>query len=177
MDAFAVSITNGFVVREMKLQHALRMSLFFGGFQAIMPALGWFLGSKLSTFMLQWDHWVAFLILAAIGGKMIWEAMKPGKADDKKDCSPVDCTKVNNLFLLAVATSIDAFAVGLSFALLKMSILGPVLIIGGVTFAISLAGYYIGKRVGHFFENKIEIAGGLILIGIGVKILLEHLVK
>lgn len=175
MDAFAVSVANGIAVHGMGLSKTIRMSLFFGGFQALMPALGWLLGSKLSKFMTSWDHWVAFIILTAIGSKMIYEAWKNSRSGEKKECSAVDCSRLRVLFLLAVATSIDAFAVGLSFALLKMSIIGPVLIIGGITACVSFAGYYLGRSVGHFFENKIEVVGGLILIGIGLKILFEHL--
>ncbi len=176
MDSFAVSVANGIVVRNMGIPHTLRMSLFFGGFQALMPALGWFLGVKLNRFISEWDHWVAFAILSFIGCRMIWEAVKSSKDEEKKECSSVDCSRLSTLSLLAVATSIDAFAVGLSFALLNMSIVAPVLIIGGITAVVSFSGYYIGKTVGHFFENKVEIVGGVILIGIGVKILLERLV-
>jgi putative Mn2+ efflux pump MntP len=107
---------------------------------------------------------------------MIYEAQKNSKIKEKNVCSAVDCSSMKTLFLLAVATSIDSFAVGLSFALLQISIIGPVLIIGGITACVTFAGYYLGRSVGHFFENKIEVVGGVILIGIGIKILLEHLV-
>ena len=171
MDAFAVSVASGFIIRQVRIKHALTMGLWFGVFQAIMPVAGWYGGKTLYNFMSGFDHWVAFVLLAFIGSKMIYESLRiKDIEEDKKD--PMN---MRILFILAVATSIDAFAVGLSLAFLKVSILLPVLVIGAVTFAMSFAGVYIGARGSHFFEKKIEIIGGLILIGIGIKIFLSYI--
>jgi putative Mn2+ efflux pump MntP len=169
MDALAVSIAAGLTLRRSRIPSALKIGLFFGGFQAIMPFVGWACGIHLLRFIQSIDHWVAFGLLVFIGGKMIYEAFKIEEAEKQ------DYLHTPVLFVLAVATSIDALAVGLSFALLKVAILAPVIIIGCTTFVISFAGLLLGKQIGHFFEKKIEIAGGIILIGIGIKILVEHL--
>jgi len=169
MDAFAVAVASGYAISRMNLGHALRMALFFGGFQAIMPVAGWLLGLSVRQFIAGFDHWLAFGLLLFVGGKMIWEARHEEEFVEK---NPLN---IATLFMLALATSIDALAVGLSLSFLAVAILLPAAIIGAVTFALSLAGVYVGKAFGHFFENKIEIVGGLVLIGIGVKILLEHL--
>lgn len=170
MDAFAVSIVTGSMYRELKIRHALRMALFFGGFQAVMPILGFLAGLSLKGLISAYDHWIAFGLLVFVGGKMIYESLKIEAAQKNLDPS-------NLLVLLAlsVATSIDALAVGISLSMLTASIVGAAAIIGLVTFALSYTGILIGKRFGHFFESRIEIVGGLILIGIGVKILVQHL--
>lgn len=173
MDAFAVAVTSGFILKKMKFYHAFKIALFFGGFQAIMPVLGWLAGLTVKDYIQAFDHWIAFGLLLFIGGKMIYESFKI-KEEEEKECDP---TRFGNLLLLAIATSIDALAVGITFAFLKISILSPVIIIGCVTFILSLTGVYVGNRVGHFFENKLELFGGLVLIGIGVKILIEHLLQ
>jgi len=145
-------------------------ALFFGGFQALMPVIGWFGGVEFSGFVTGYDHWIAFILLVLIGGKMIHESMtsQPGeRAANLLDLRLLTC--------LAVATSIDALAVGVTFAFLDISIIVPVVVIGIVTFALSFLGVFIGNRFIGFFENRIGIVGGLILIGIGVKILLEDL--
>jgi putative Mn2+ efflux pump MntP len=170
MDAFAVSIASGITIRQLHVRHALTIATWFGVFQAVMPLLGWLGGVTLNQWVSGVDHWIAFVLLAVIGGKMIYEAFKIEEVEEKNN--PLD---VYVLFVLSVATSIDAFAVGLSLAMLKVKILRPVLIIGGITFAVSFAGVYLGRRIGHFFEKKIEVVGGLTLIGIGVKILADHL--
>jgi putative Mn2+ efflux pump MntP len=171
MDAFAVSIVSGVTIQRMHIRHALKIAVFFGGFQALMPLLGWLCGSWATEYVQVFDHWVAFGLLLAIGAKMIHESFQMKENDSQKD--PLN---IYILFGLAVATSIDAFAVGLTFSFLTGTILAPILIIGVITFALSFAGTYLGDRFGHLFENKIEIAGGLILIGMGVKILIEHLI-
>jgi putative Mn2+ efflux pump MntP len=173
MDAFAVSAVSGSVYRQLHIKHALRMALFFGGFQALMPLLGWLAGEKLSTFIVEYDHWIAFGLLALIGGKMIYEASKIKDVEDK----PQDPSNMGTLLVLSVATSIDALVVGVTLTLVTKFILEAVLLIGIITFAISFLGWQLGKRAGHVFENKIEILGGLILIAIGLKILLGHLFK
>lgn len=169
-DAFAVSVSSGAIIEQLRLRHALRIALFFGFFQAIMPWLGWRIGSLASDLIRSVDHWLAFVILCAIGGKMIYESFWLEK-EQKEAADPLN---LYVLFSLAIATSIDALAVGVTFSFLDISILAPVLVIGAVTFLFSLAGTYIGEYCGHIFENRIELAGGLILIAIGSKILLEH---
>jgi manganese efflux pump family protein len=170
MDAFAVSIVTGSVYRELHIKHAIRMALFFGGFQAVMPVIGFLAGLGLKDHIAAWDHWVAFGLLSFVGGKMILEAFEIKSAEKNPDPS-------NLLILLAlsVATSIDALAVGITLSLLTSAIVLAVTLIGVITFGLSYAGVYIGKRFGHFFEARIEVLGGLILIAIGVKILIEHL--
>ncbi|MEK6775723.1 MAG: manganese efflux pump MntP family protein [bacterium] len=169
MDAFAVSITSGLAIKRFHVNHALKIGIFFGSFQAIMPVIGWLAGFGLRTFISGIDHWIAFGLLTVIGCKMIYEStmMKP----DKRENSPLD---ISVLLILSIATSIDALAVGLSLSLIQVSIILPAAIIGIITFLISTAGVFIGNRFGHIFENKMEILGGLILIGIGIKILIEH---
>ena len=171
MDAFAVSITSGITIKRLHINHALKIALFFGLFQAFMPIIGWLAGLSLRDYISAIDHWIAFGLLSFIGCKMIYESITVQSS--KKEINPLN---VYVLLVLSIATSIDALAVGISFAFLKVSIVTPVIIIGTVTFLLSYLGVYIGDRIGHFFENKIEIAGGILLIGIGIKILVEGLV-
>ncbi len=172
MDAFAVSVVSGSVFKNLHIKHALRMALFFGAFQAIMPLLGYAAGNLFAGYITAWDHWIAFGLLAAVGGKMIYESFKFSTVEEKSK----DPSSLGVLLTLSIATSIDALAVGVTLSLMTASIMAAVTVIGIITFALSYGGFEIGKRVGHFFENKIEIIGGLILIGIGVKILISHLV-
>jgi len=169
MDAFAVSVVAGINAKRFKIDHAIRIAFFFGGFQALMPIAGWLSGTGIRSLMAGFDHWVAFALLTATGGKMMYEAVR------LKEREQIDFQNFFVLFLLAIATSIDAFAVGLSLSFLGVSIIVPALIIGIITFFFSLCGVFVGNKTGHFFENKIEILGGLMLIGIGIKILTEHL--
>jgi len=171
MDAFAVSVATGATYKKQGSNHAFRMAFAFGGFQAIMPVVGWLAGLTLREFIRDYDHWVAFILLAFIGGKMIYESFKIKRAQQQ-----ADTLSAAMLLVLALATSIDALAVGITFSLLlASSLVMAVIIIGAITFVFSYAGFYIGKFFGYFFETGIEALGGLILIGIGVKILLEHL--
>lgn len=170
MDAFAVSIASGVAIQRLHVKHALKIAFFFGLFQALMPLVGWLAGLSLRVYIERIDHWVAFGLLGFIGGKMIHESMKFEKDEEASD--PLN---IYVLLVLSIATSIDALAVGLTFSLLNIVVFTPILIIGAVTFMLSFAGVYIGDHLGHFFESKIELAGGLILIGIGFKILVEHL--
>jgi manganese efflux pump family protein len=170
MDAFAVSITSGFTIKQLKIRHVLIIASSFGIFQAIMPILGWYSVLSFSNYVEAYDHWLAFGLLFVIGCKMIYEALS-GKLDQNKPAE----INFKTLFILSIATSIDALAVGISFAFLKIVIIMPVIIIGCVTFAFSIAGVYIGNKLGHLFEKKIEIIGGIILILIGIKVLFEHL--
>jgi len=169
MDAFVVSIVSGSAYRQLHVKHALRMALFFGAFQAFMPLIGSLAGMTLKEHIVHWDHWIAFGLLAAVGGKMIYESFKIRPDGENRDPS-----NLLVLLVLSVATSIDALAVGITLSLIASSIITAVIIIGLITFALSYLGVYVGKRFGHFFESKIEALGGLILIGIGVKILIEH---
>ncbi|HNS24574.1 MAG: manganese efflux pump MntP family protein [Euryarchaeota archaeon] len=169
MDAFSVSITRGLSVR-CDIKHALTIALLFGGFQALMPVLGWASGRELASFMNQWAPWVAFTLLVLIGVKMIYEGFH--HPEEEEACKLLS---LRELLFLSVATSIDAFAVGVTFAFLNISLLQPIIIIGLVTFLLSLVGVYIGKQVGHLFEGKMELVGGIILIAIGCKILLENM--
>ena len=172
MDAFAVSVVSGSVFKQLHIRHALRMAFFFGAFQAVMPLIGYAAGQTVADRIEMWDHWIAFALLAVIGGKMIYEAFKFSEVDEKLK----DPSNLAVLLILSIATSIDALAVGVTLSLITTAIIAAVTVIGIVTFAMSYGGFEIGKRLGHFFENKIEIAGGLILIGIGLKILITHLI-
>jgi putative Mn2+ efflux pump MntP len=172
MDALAVSVVAGSVYQQLHVRHAVRMALFFGGFQALMPVIGSLAGLGLRAYISAYDHWIAFGLLAFVGGKMIYESFAIESAEKNLDPSSVMV-----VLTLSVATSIDALAVGVTLSLLGRSILSAAVVIGLVTFGLSYAGVQIGKRFGHIFESKIEIIGGLILIGIGVKILIEHLVE
>jgi putative Mn2+ efflux pump MntP len=170
MDAFAVSITNGITTENNRRKHALLTAFSFGGFQMLMPTIGYFAGLSLESIITEVDHWVAFGLLAFIGSKMIYDAVKKdsnGKTDES--------LKLHTLLTLSVATSIDALMVGFSFAFLRTAILLPVAVIGVVTFLLSLSGFYFGCHLGRLFGNKIKILGGIILIAIGLRILLEHL--
>jgi putative Mn2+ efflux pump MntP len=169
-DAFAVSVSSGAIIEKLRLRHVLRIAFFFGAFQAIMPWIGWKIGNLASDLIRAIDHWLAFVILCIIGGKMVYESFLL-KEEAEKAINPLNFYV---LLSLAVATSIDALAVGVTFSFLDLSIYEPVLIIGAVTFLLSLAGTYLGDYFGHIFENRIEMAGGLILIAIGCKILIEH---
>ena len=170
MDAFAVSVASGIAMKNFHVGHALRMATAFGLFQAVMPVIGWLAGLGMQSFMSRFDHWVAFALLAVVGVKMLYEATRMEEAETASN--PFGFYV---LFLLALATSIDALAVGITFAMLGAAIITPVAVIGTVTFILSLAGVRIGTVSGHFFEKKIEILGGLVLIGIGLKILIQHL--
>ena len=173
MDAFSVSVTSGVQIKAVKYRHAFLIALVFGVFQALMPLLGAALGIGLLGFLSSFDHWLAFAILSFIGGKMIYES-RFLKENEKKSMNPLD---PRVLLLLAVATSIDALAVGFTITLISQNIFQTAAIIGLVTFLLCFAGVIIGDRFGHFFESKIEILGGLMLIAVGLKILVEHLMK
>ena len=172
MDAFAVSITSGVTINNLKVKHALKIAAFFGIFQAVMPLIGYLAGISLNKYITSYDHWIAFILLAFIGGKMIYEGFQIEKCEMNKDC-----LNSVTLLVLAIATSIDALAVGVVFSSLSISVLMPVAIIGLITFVICFAGVYIGDKFGSFFEKKMELIGGSVLILIGVKILVEHLMK
>jgi putative Mn2+ efflux pump MntP len=173
LDAFAVSVSSGISDRDLKPFHIIRASLFFGAFQFIMPIAGWFLGKAFVSYIQVFDHWIASALLVFIGGKMLFAAT-PRKGDEKAVKKGIDLQSLGNLFILAVATSIDALAVGLSFSMVNRGIFIPALVIGCITFGVCILGFYFGKKIGRVFETGSQILGGIILIGIGVKILLEH---
>ena len=169
MDAFAVSVCKGLAMPKCTFKKAAIVGLWFGGFQALMPAIGYILGAQFQEAIASIDHWIAFVLLALIGGNMIHEALDN---DEEEADASLD---VKTMFLLAVATSIDALAIGITFAFLKVSIIPAVCFIGIVYFIISFAGVKIGNVFGARYKNKAEIVGGVILILLGLKILLEHL--
>lgn len=173
MDAFAVSVCKGLGMVRVNKKQAVTIGLFFGGFQALMPFIGWVLGRQFEQYIRSVDHWVAFVLLGFIGGKMMVESFK--KEEDgvvKKEDMPLN---IKEMFVLALATSIDALAVGITFAFLGTPIVEAITIIGCTTFVISIGGVYIGNFFGSKYKNRAEFAGGLILVLLGLKILLEHL--
>ena len=173
MDAFAVALCKGLSMRRVNYAHAAVIALFFGVFQAVMPLIGWVLGTQFARYITSVDHWIAFVLLGYIGGKMIWDALH--EAPETAPCAGEGRLDLKELLMLAVATSIDALAVGITFAFLQVSILPAVATIGLITFALSFAGVVVGNRFGTRFQKKAEIAGGVVLVLIGLKILLEHL--
>ena len=181
MDAFAVSVCKGLSMRKVDKKYMFVLAVFFGGFQALMPALGWLLGSQFQSYITAIDHWIAFILLVLIGGKMILDVVKE-KGENEEVC-PEGSVRIDlrEFFLLAIATSIDALAIGISFALLGINnyteILSPILIIGFVSFVMSLIGLYFGIKCGCGCARKLkaELWGGIILVAIGLKILIEHL--
>ncbi len=171
MDALSVSVSDGILLKKPRFSQVIKISLFFAVFQFIMPVIGYFAGTSFASIIEAFDHWVAFILLASIGGKMLHEAIT-GDEDEQSSDNPL---AVKTLTILAIATSIDALAVGVAFATVGTPVLITSAIIGVVTFFVCTAGVYLGSRCGDIFGNKAEIAGGVILILIGLKILIEHL--
>lgn len=174
MDAFAVALCKGLCMRKLDIKQTALIALFFGGFQAFMPLIGWFIGSRFAHFITSVDHWVAFVLLAVIGGKMIWESFKH-EDDEYAVCeSKLD---LKELTVLAIATSIDALAVGVAFALTysQNEVFAAVALIGIITALLSAIGVFIGHKFGAAYKNKAEFAGGLVLVLMGIKFLLEGL--
>lgn len=171
MDAFAVAICRGLKMQKLNVGQTALIALFFGGFQALMPLIGWFLGTQFESYITAVDHWVAFILLAVIGGKMIYDSFK--KEED--DGSEKSVLNIKELLVMAIATSIDALAVGITFAFLNVNIWSSISVIGVTTFVLSAVGVFIGHKFGAKYKNKAELAGGIILVLIGLKILLEHL--
>lgn len=169
MDAFAVSICKGLSVQRVQPKHVMTVGAYFGGFQALMPMTGYILGKQFESMITNIDHWIAFVLLAIIGSNMIREALSG--EDEKLD----DSFSFKVMLPLAVATSIDALAIGVTFAFLRVNIISAILLIGATTFIISAAGLKIGNTFGTKYKSKAEIAGGVILILLGIKILIEHL--
>jgi putative Mn2+ efflux pump MntP len=188
MDAFAVSVTSGFAIKRLQVRHALRIAFFFGLFQAAMPLVGWLAGQALQDYVAAVDHWIAFGLLAAVGGKMIYEARV--LSGEEREQARVEAIKaswpgadvggghphsIETLLMLSVATSIDALAVGVSLSMAEIGIVMPALVIGVVTLVMSFGGVYLGKRIGHLLGSKLEVAGGILLILIGIRILVQGL--
>ena len=169
MDAFAVSICKGISMKKMDWKKACIIGIYFGGFQAIMPVIGYFLGSTFESFITSFDHWVAFILLAIIGVNMIKESFSKESENISSDVG------FKTMIILAIATSIDALAVGITFAFFKVNLVLAITLIGTITFALSVIGTKVGNRFGDKYENKAELVGGIILILLGLKILLEHL--
>ena len=168
-DAFAVSVTSGFLIKHIKLNKALKIALYFGIFQTLMPVIGWIVGLGFREFVSAIAHWIAFILLGWLGGNMIYEALT-GEAEE-----PFNPLDHSTLFGLAIATSLDALAAGLGLSVIKMSLLLTVTIIGLITFFLCFLGVFVGHRFGDLFNGKVEVIGGLFLMGIGTKILLENL--
>jgi putative Mn2+ efflux pump MntP len=169
MDAFAVSICKGLAMQKLSWRKAFIIGLWFGGFQALMPTIGYLLGSRFEKYVTAIDHWIAFVLLVLIGANMIKEALS------KEEEESNDSVDVKTMFLLAVATSIDALAVGVTYAFLQVQIIPAVTFIGLTTFSLSIVGVKIGNVFGLKYKSKAEICGGVILILMGIKILIEHL--
>lgn len=171
MDAFAVAVASGSATARIRFVEAFKLAFLFGLFQGVMPVIGWMIGLNFKDIISAWDHWIAFVLLGIIGAKMIYDDLKAGDDEEGVDESKVSVYK---LLILALATSIDALAVGFGLIILH-SILLPVIIIGVVTYALSFSGVYLGHKYKHFGHNKTRIVGGVILIVLGTKILIEHL--
>ena len=170
MDAFAVSICKGLSMQKVKKRDVFIIALFFGGFQALMPFIGWFLGRGFESYITSIDHWIAFILLSIIGGKMVKDAFS---TENSENCN--EGVGFKTMIVLAIATSIDALAVGITFAFLNVNLILAIALIGSITFFLSVIGTKVGNVFGDRYENKAELFGGVILIFLGIKILLEHL--
>jgi manganese efflux pump family protein len=172
MDATAVAAARGLAVPSIRARHVVLVAVFFGGFQALMPVIGWLLGSRIGPAVEAWDHWIAFGLLAFLGGKMIWEAR--GGDRDQEDTEG-DHFALRSMLVLAIATSIDALAVGVTLPMLNAPFALSIVTIGVITALLSAAGLFAGRRFGAILGKRLDLAGGLVLIALGFKILFEHL--
>ena len=177
MDAFAVALAKGITLKKDEFKNSIKVALFFGGFQALMPFIGWWAGRYFESYIKSFDHWIAFILLSIIGGKMLIEAIKELKYGSEENHVEYEKNEFSSkkLTILAIATSIDALAVGVSFAFLSVSIIPSITIIGITTFVLSFFAVFLGKKLGEYMQSYAEIIGGVILIFIGIKILCEHL--
>lgn len=175
MDAFAVAVCKGLGMRRLDKGQAVVIGLLFGGFQALMPLIGWAVGSQFAYLVTAYAHWIAFVLLAFVGGKMLWDAFHDEADDPEETDTQQERLDLANLLMMAIATSIDALAVGVSFAFLEVAIVQAVALIGVTTFTLSVAGVAIGHQFGSRWEKPATIAGGTILILLGLKILFEGL--
>jgi putative Mn2+ efflux pump MntP len=169
-DAFSIAICKGLALRKIKPRQLITVGLYFGVSQAVMPIIGYLVASRFAALIENWDHWIAFVLLTVIGGKMLWEALH-----ESEDGEPDGSLNAAKMLPLAIATSIDALAVGVSFAFLKVEIIPAAALIGLTTFILSAAGVLIGAKFGAKYKRRAEIAGGIMIIAIGIKILLDHL--
>lgn len=174
MDASAVSAARGLATPRILPRHVIIVAVFFGGFQALMPLIGWLVGSRLGPLVQAWDHWIAFVLLGGIGSKMLWEARGP-RNEDQTDAPGADPFGVKIMLLLAVATSIDALAAGITLPMLNAPFFLSLATIGIATALLSVLGLFAGRRFGVLLGKRLDVAGGLVLIGLGTKILVEHL--
>lgn len=172
MDAMAVSAARGLATEKITPRHVFLVAGFFGGFQALMPLIGWFAGQRVGPLVQAWDHWIAFVLLGGIGGKMLWEA-RATDGDEAK--GSIDLFGLKIMLVLAIATSIDALAVGFTLPMLHAPLLLSIATIGVTTAALSAIGLFAGRHFGALLGKRLDIAGGLVLIGLGTKILWEHL--
>ncbi|WP_428263939.1 manganese efflux pump MntP family protein [Haliangium sp.] len=172
MDAMAVSAARGLAVERIRLRHVLTVAFAFGGFQALMPAVGWVVGSGLGPTVAAWDHWIAFCLLAGIGGKMLWES---AQGPDSELANREDLFGLKVMFVLSIATSIDALAAGVSLPMLHAPLIPSIVAIGVVTAVLSAVGLFVGRWFGALLGKRLDAVGGVVLIGIGGKILIQHL--
>ncbi len=172
MDATAVSAARGLATPKILPKHVLLVAAYFGGFQALMPLVGWVVGSRIGPLVQAWDHWIAFVLLGLVGGKMLWEA-RGGHEEEAKPA--VDLYGMRVMLVLALATSIDALAVGVTLPMLDAPLVLSLVTIGVTTAVLSALGLFLGRRFGAMLGKRLDVAGGLVLIGLGVKILVEHL--
>jgi manganese efflux pump family protein len=184
MDAFAVSITQGACLDIRSLRYPLILGITFGIFQAVMPLAGWILGSSFSRYIAQFDHWIAFVLLGIIGGKLFLDGFIEYREKRKAQIGGYDCAescvdrlRLRSLLMMGLATSIDALAVGVTFGMLDINIWIAIIIIGIITFLVSASGVFIGKKTGPLLGDKMEMIGGVILFSLGLKILVEHILK
>lgn len=178
MDATAVSAARGLIVPELRPRHVLLVSVYFGGFQALMPLLGWIVGASVGPLVQAWDHWVAFVLLGAIGGKMLWEAWgAEGETERGADAPRADPFGTKVMLALALATSVDAFAVGVTLPMLRAPLVLSIATIGVTTALLSALGLLAGRRFGALLGRRLEVVGGIVLVGLGTKILVEHLLE
>ena len=169
MDAFAAALCKGLCLRKVYFKQATLVGMFFGGFQALMPVIGWFLGKQFANYIEAFDHWVALILLGILGGKMIYEAFK----EEEVNCALA--LDMKELTVMGIATSVDALVVGITFASLKANIFSAATVIGITTFIIATLGVYIGKSFGTKYKKRAELIGGFILIAMGIKIFVEHM--
>jgi putative Mn2+ efflux pump MntP len=175
MDAMAVAAARGLCVERIRARHVVLVAGFFGGFQALMPMIGWAVGARFGSLVQAWDHWIAFVLLAGLGAKMLWEARKEGDDADDEVAKGGDPFALGAMFVLAVATSIDALAVGVTLPMLGAPFVRTLATIGVVTAALSALGLFVGRRLGATVGARLDVLGGIALIGLGAKILVEHL--
>jgi putative Mn2+ efflux pump MntP len=174
MDAAAVSAARGLATPRIVPRHVLLVAVFFGGFQALMPLVGWLVGSSVGPLVQAWDHWIAFVLLSGLGGKLLWEA-RSTQSEDVAEVPQTDLFGLRVMFVLAVATSIDALAVGITLPMLNAPFVLSLATIGITTALLSVLGLFAGRRFGALLGKRLDVAGGLVLIGLGTKILIEHL--